>query len=169
MTMPEFSFTARSYDFLSYVDCKNWIGGEWVDADSGQTIDVQNPRHGRTMGTVAWSDRPDVDAAVAAAKAALPGWRSTPLKERVQVLFRMKQLMEQHVDELSWLLSHENGKTIAQARGSVLKGIECVEFGTSLPNLAQGETLDVSRGIGCEVTHEPVGVCGGIVPFNFPT
>lgn len=121
------------------------------------------------MGQVAWSDTPDVAAAVASAKAALPGWRATPLKERVQVLFRVKQIMEANLDELSWLLSHENGKTIAQAKGSVLKGIECVEYGTSISNLAQGEQLDVSRGINCEVTHEPVGVCAGIVPFNFPT
>ena len=135
MPNPEFAFSGRSYDFLSYVDCKNWIGGQWVDAQSGKTIDVDNPRHGKTMGQVVWSDRADVDAAVEAASAALRGWRATPLKERVQVLFRMKQLMEEHIDELSWLLSHENGKTIAQARGSVLKGIECVEFGTSLPNL----------------------------------
>ena len=167
--MPDFNFAARDYDFLSYVDCKNWIGGQWVDAQSGKSIDVDNPRHKETMGQVVWSDRADVDAAVDAASAALKGWRTTPVKERVQVLFRMKQLMEANIDELSWLLSHENGKTIAQARGSVLKGIECVEFGTSLQNLSQGENLDVSRGINCEVTHEPVGVCGGIVPFNFPT
>ncbi len=164
-----FPFGGRSYEFMSYVDCKNWIGGEWVDAQSGKEIDVENPRHGEKMGAVAWSDTPDVQAAVEAAKAALPGWKATPLKERAQVLYRVKGLMEEHVDELSWLLSHENGKTIAQARGSVLKGIECVEFGASLPNIAQGEQLDVSRGIGCEVTHEPVGVCAGVVPFNFPT
>ena len=117
--MADFTFSGRSYDFLTYVDCKNWIDGAWVDAKSGKTIDVDNPRHGKTMGQVVWSDRADVDEAVAAAKAALPGWRTTPLKERVQVLFRMKQLMEENIDELSWLLSHENGKTIAQARGSV--------------------------------------------------
>ena len=167
--MTDFSFSARSYDFTPYVDCKNWIAGEWSGAQSGKTIDVINPRHGQTMGNVPWSDRPDIDRAVEAAKSAFAGWKATPLKERVQVLFRVKQLMEERVDELSWLLSHENGKTIAQARGSVLKGIECVEFGCSLQNLAQGEQLDVSRGINCAVTHEPLGVCAGIVPFNFPT
>lgn len=164
-----FPFSRRGYEFMEYVDCKNWIGGAWVPAESGKTIDVENPRHAKTMGTVSWSESADIQAAVDAAKAALPGWKATPLKERAQVLYRVKQLMEEHVDELSWLLSHENGKTIAQARGSVNKGIECVEFGASLPNLAQGEQLDVSRGINCEVIHEPVGVCAGIVPFNFPT
>jgi malonate-semialdehyde dehydrogenase (acetylating)/methylmalonate-semialdehyde dehydrogenase len=164
-----FDFAARSYDFCSYVDCHNWIGGEWVPAQSGATLDVVNPRHNQALGTVADSGSADVDAAVAAAQAAFEGWRNTPLKERAQVLYRLKQLMERDLEELVWLLSHENGKTYAQAKGSVLKGIECVEFGCSLPNMSAGEHLDVSRGINCAVTHEPLGVCAGIVPFNFPT
>lgn len=167
--MSKFDFPTRGYEFTPYVACQNWIGGEWVPAQSGETVSVDNPRHNKSMGTVAWSGGPDVAQAVAAAKAALPGWKATPLKERAQVLYRVKQIMEANLDELSWLLSHENGKTIEQARGSVLKGIECVEYGCSLPNLGQGEQLDVSRGINCEVTHEAVGVCAGIVPFNFPT
>ena len=154
-----FPFASRGYDFQEYVACKNWIGGEWQSAHSGETQPVQNPRHERTLGTVAWSGAADVDAAVAAASAALPGWKATPLKERCQVLYRVKLLMEERLDELAWLLSHENGKTIAQARGSVLKGIECVEFGTSLPNLAQGEQLDVSRGINCEVSMPTGSLC----------
>ncbi len=167
--MTDSTFTPRSYEFKSYVACKNWIGGEWTDAASNETVPVMNPRHGKEMGTVAWSKGADIDRAVAAAHAAFPAWRATPLKERAQILYRVKEIMTAKLDELSWLLSHENGKTIAQARGSVLKGIECVEFGCSLPNVAQGEQLDVSRGINCSVTHEPVGVCAGIVPFNFPS
>ena len=89
----KFPFGQRSYDFQEYVDCKNWIDGQWVDAADGKTESVQNPRHERSMGQVAWSDAPDVAAAVASAKAALPGWKATPLKERVQVLFRVKQIM----------------------------------------------------------------------------
>jgi malonate-semialdehyde dehydrogenase (acetylating)/methylmalonate-semialdehyde dehydrogenase len=162
------SFSGRSYDFCEYVDCQNWIGGEWCPAESGKRIPVDNPRHGKAMGSVAWSDSSDVARAVAAAKAAFQGWKDMPLKERAQIFYRLKQLMERHSEELAWLVTHENGKTIAQARGSVNKAIECVEFGTSVHNLAQGEQLDVSRGINCEVTHEPVGVCAGIVPFNFP-
>ncbi len=167
--MSQFPFAKRDYEFQKYVDCHNWIGGQWVPSTSGKTIDVVNPRHGQVMGTVSWSGSEDVAKAVEAARAALPGWKATPWKERVQVLFRVKQIMEENLDELSWLLSHENGKTIAQACGSVLKGIECVEFGTSLPNMAGGDQLDVSRGINCKVTHEPEGICAGIVPFNFPT
>lgn len=167
--MSKFDFPTRSYEFTPYVDCMNWIGGEWVPAADGQTINVDNPRHGKTIGQVAWSGAADVARAVEAAEAAQPGWAATPLKERAQVLYRVKQLMEANLDELAWLLSHENGKTIAQARGDVLKGVECVEYGCSIPNLGQGEQLDVSRGINCQITHEPVGVCAGVVPFNFPT
>jgi malonate-semialdehyde dehydrogenase (acetylating)/methylmalonate-semialdehyde dehydrogenase len=164
-----FPFPARSYEFVPYMDCQNWIGGDWCSATSGDTLDVINPRHGRVMGKVAISGAEDVARAVAAAEAAFPQWRATPLKERAQVFYRLKRLMERDLDELTWLLSHENGKVYGQARGSVLKGIECVEFGASLPNLAQGSQLDVSHGINCEVNHEPLGVCAGIVPFNFPT
>jgi malonate-semialdehyde dehydrogenase (acetylating)/methylmalonate-semialdehyde dehydrogenase len=164
-----FPFPTRSYEFTPYVTARNWIGGQWRDAHSGNSIEVVNPRHGKEMGEVVWSDQADIDAAVAAAKAAFPGWKATPLKERVQVMYRLKALMERDLEELTWLLSHENGKDYAQAKGSVLKGIECVEFGCSLENMAAGEQLDVSRGINCSVTHEPVGVCAGVVPFNFPT
>ncbi len=110
----------------------------------------------------------DVARAVTAAKAAFPGWRDTPIKERVQVLFRLKALLERDLEELAWLVSHENGKVIGEARADVLKGIECLEYGISLQNMVAGEQLDVSRGINCSVTHEPLGVCAGIVPFNFP-
>ncbi|MFT5354787.1 MAG: malonate-semialdehyde dehydrogenase (acetylating)/methylmalonate-semialdehyde dehydrogenase [Polyangiales bacterium] len=167
--MTNTTFTPRSYEFTPYVACKNWIGGEWTDSASGKTHAVINPRHGKEMGQMAWSDESDTNRAIAAAEKAFPAWKATPMKERAQVLYRVKQIMESKLDELAWLLSHENGKTIAQAKGEVLKGIECVEYGCSLPNIAQGEQLDVSRGINCSVTHEPLGVCAGIVPFNFPS
>jgi malonate-semialdehyde dehydrogenase (acetylating)/methylmalonate-semialdehyde dehydrogenase len=161
-------FPARSYAFSPYVPCNNWVGGQWTAAASGESLPVHNPRHGEVIGHVALSSAADVDQAVAAARAAFPGWKDTPLKERVQVLFRLKALMERDLDELSWLVSHENGKVLAEARADVLKGVECLEFGLSLENMAQGEQLDVSRGINCSVTHEPLGVVGGVVPFNFP-
>ncbi len=165
----QFRFPARGYAFQKYVDCHNWIDGAFREAASGENTAVVNPRHGWPMGTVGMSDRADVDAAVQSAKAAFPGWRATPYKERVQVLYRMKQLMERDLEELCWLLSHENGKTYAESKGEVLKAIECLEMGCSLPNMIGGPQLDVSRGINCSVTHEPLGVCAGVVPFNFPT
>lgn len=165
----DFSFSTRSYDFTPYVKCLNFIGGEWQPSASGQTLEVENPRHGKVMGEVSLSGAEDVDRAVEAAKAAFPGWKATPLKERAQILYRAKALMEARLDELSWLLSHENGKTFAESRAEVLKGIECIEMGCSLPNMAAGGQIDVSRGVNCEVTFEPLGVVAGIVPFNFPT
>src|SRR5690606_35714651 len=118
-------FESRSYDFTPYVPCLNWIGGEWTAAKSGATLAVDNPRHGEVIGHVAMSDATDVDAAVAAAHAAFPAWRATPMRERAQVLYRFKALMEEHLEELAWLLSHENGKNFAEAKASVEKGIEC--------------------------------------------
>lgn len=165
-TIPGFS--ARSYDFAEYVPARNLIGGEWVDARSGETLDVENPRHGRAMSKVAMSAAADVAAAVAAARKAQPEWADLPMRERAQVMYRLKQLAERDVEELSWLVSHENGKTLPEARAEVDKGIECVEYGCALPNMAAGGQLDVSRGVNCRIVHAPVGVCAGVTPFNFP-
>ena len=169
MTSSNFEFSARDYDFQSYVDAHNFIGGEWTPSASGATEAVYNPRHGQAMGQVVFSNASDVNAAVAAAKKAQKDWGELPMRERAQVMFRLKQLMEENLDELSWLLSHENGKTFGQAKAEVLKGIECVEMGSSLQNMADGGQLDVSRGVNCRVIHEPVGVVAGVTPFNFPT
>ena len=162
------AFPAKSYAFTPHVDIKNWIGGKWVEGSTGQWLDVENPRHGKAMGRVTLSTAKDVQAAVEAGKKAFPAWRSTPMRERAQVLYRLKQLMERDLEELCWLVSHENGKTFAEGKGDVEKGIECVEFAASLHMMADGGQLDVSRGVNCRVTHEGLGVVAGIVPFNFP-
>ncbi|MBT9557044.1 MAG: CoA-acylating methylmalonate-semialdehyde dehydrogenase [Myxococcales bacterium] len=161
-------FTARSYDFAEWIPARNYIGGEWQDSATGNWMPIENPRHGKAMSKVCLSDARDVAAAVDACKAAQKGWALVPLKERAQVMFRLKQLMERDLEELAWLVSHENGKVIEEARASVMKGIECVEFGASLPNAKAGEQMDVSRGVNCSETHEPLGVVAGITPFNFP-
>ncbi|HEY1086554.1 MAG TPA: CoA-acylating methylmalonate-semialdehyde dehydrogenase [Archangium sp.] len=166
-TMPP-SFSAKSYAFTEYVPIKNWIGGSWREGESGKWLDIENPRHGKAMGKMTISTAKDVAAAVEAGKKAFPAWRNTPMRERAQVLYRLKQLMERDLDELCWLVSHENGKTYAEGKGDVEKGIECVEFAASLHMMADGGQLDVSRGVNCRVTHEPLGVVAGIVPFNFP-
>lgn len=162
------AFSAKSYEFTPYVDVKNWVGGKWRDGESGKWLDIENPRHGKAMGKMTISTAKDVDAAVEAAKKAFPAWKGTPMRERAQVLYRLKQLMERDLDELCWLVSHENGKTYAEGKGDVEKGIECVEFAASLHMMADGGQLDVSRGVNCRVTHEGLGVVAGIVPFNFP-
>ncbi len=166
MAIPRFE--ARSYDFTPYAPALNWIGGEWVESSTGQTLPVENPRHGEVMSTVTISGAADVDAAVQAAKAAQPAWADLPMRERAQVLYRLKALMERDFDELSWLVCHENGKIISQAEASVAKTIECIENGCAIPQMAAGGGLEVSRGVECRVIYEPVGICAGITPFNFP-
>lgn len=163
------AFPARSYDFTPFAPARNLIGGEWRDpAAPGQQLDVINPRFGRAMSTVGMSGASDVDAAVKAGRSAFSDWREWPIRERAQVLYRFRELLCQNIEELSWLVSHENGKTFPEAGAEVEKGIECVEYGCSLPNLAAGNQLEVSRGVACEVVYEPLGVVAGVTPFNFP-
>jgi malonate-semialdehyde dehydrogenase (acetylating)/methylmalonate-semialdehyde dehydrogenase len=167
MTLPRFA--ARSYDFTEFVPARNWIGGAWQESPSeGRTLEVPNPRWGRPMANVALSPASEVDRAVAAAREALRGWRETPIRDRAQVLYAARSLMLRDLEELSWLVSHENGKIYSEAEAEVLKAIECLEYGCSLPNLASGNQLEVSRGVTCEVAYEPLGVVAGVVPFNFP-
>jgi malonate-semialdehyde dehydrogenase (acetylating)/methylmalonate-semialdehyde dehydrogenase len=162
-------FSARSYDFVEYVPCKNWIAGQWRDATTGKTIPVENPRWGKPLSNVPISGAEDVALAAEVAKKAQKSWRDVPMRERAQVFYRLKQLMERDLEELAWLVTHENGKSIEEARASVEKGIECVEFGASLPNAGgAGQELEVSRGVVCREIHEPLGVVAGITPFNFP-
>lgn len=161
-------FTPNSYAFAATAKVQNWIGGEWHDASSGESLDVVNPRHGQAMSRTPMSAAADVDRAVAAAAAASSEWKQWPMRERAQVLYRLRGLIEAEREALAWLISHENGKIYAQALAEVDKAIECVEFGCALPNLAAGSQLDVSRGVNCQLTHEPLGVVAGVTPFNFP-
>lgn len=161
-------FAAKNYDFLAYQKCQNYVGGQWQDGSAG-SLPILNPRHGQAMGDLVVSSAQDVQNAVATATEAAVWWRETPLKERAQVLYNLKQIMERDLEELSWLLSHENGKTFGQAKASILKGIECLEFAAAVPNAVTAGVLEVSRGVTCQVRYEPLGVVGCIVPFNFPT
>ena len=161
-------FSAQSYDFTSYVDAQNYIGGQWVSAQNSETMEVINPRHAKAMANVAMSGAQDVDAAVEAAKAALPEWQEKPIRERGEVMYKLRQLMHDNIEELTWLISHENGKTYGESKAEVLKAIECAEYGCSLPNLAAAPQLEVSRGVDCRIVYESVGIVAGITPFNFP-
>jgi len=167
MALPRFS--ATSYDFTEYVPARNWIGGTWREALARPAAQpVSNPRWGRAMSSVQLSGAADVDAAVAAARVALPAWRDLPIRDRAQVLYKAREILLRDSVELSWLVSHENGKIYGEAEAEVLKAIECLEFGCSLPNLAAGSELEISRGVTCEAVYEPLGVVAGVVPFNFP-
>src|SRR6266700_6448238 len=145
----------------------NLVGGRFVAAQ-GTALDVKSPYTGQVIGSVRMSTARDVDAAIAAAAAAWPLWSATPLKERTVPLFRFRDLLLRHLDELANLVASESGKTRDEARAGVLRGVEVVEFASSLQNSDAGGALEVSRGVSCEYRREPLGVVLGVTPFNFP-
>ena len=147
----------------------NFIGGRFVAARTASFFDVHNPAAGELIGRTPLSTSVDVDAAVDAASRAFPAWRDTPVNARAQVLFRFKQALETHFEELARIVTTEHGKTLDEARGSVRRGIECIEVASGAPSLMQGSGLeDISTGIDCHVVRQPLGVCAAIAPFNFP-
>ncbi len=151
-----------------YPDIRNYIGGAFVEQKADRYLDVFNPAEGNVISRVPLSASADVDRAVAAATKAFPGWSQTPIKERVQVFYRYKALLEQNIDSLAKLVTEENGKIDSEARAEVLKSAELCEFACSLPQITAGEVLEVSRGVECRVEHYPVGIVASITPFNFP-
>ena len=152
---------------MRYPDVQNYLGGTFVAPDV-PVADVYDPSSGETIARVPLSTAREVDAAVRSARAAFPAWSSTPIKDRVQVFYRYKALLEQHVNELAALITEENGKIAGEARAEVLKSAELTEFACSLPQITPGEVLEVSRGVECRVERFPVGVVASITPFNFP-
>ena len=128
-----------------------------------------NPSDGSLLSRVPLSSAAEVDAAVRAAREAFPAWSATPIKERVQVFYRYRGLLERHFDELAALITEEHGKIRSEAEAEVVKAIELTEFACSLPQIVAGEVLEVSRGVECRIDRYPVGVVASIVPFNFPS
>lgn len=148
-------------------EVKNYIGGAFVR--NGQpSMDILSPLSGEIIGTLPLSNASDLDVAAKTAKAAFPVWSSKTTKERVQVFFKFRALLEAHSDELANLIRLENGKTFDEAVAEVDKAIELCEFACSMPQLVQGEILEVSRGVECRVERKALGVVASIVPFNFP-
>jgi malonate-semialdehyde dehydrogenase (acetylating) / methylmalonate-semialdehyde dehydrogenase len=147
----------------------NYVGGRWVAATAGEQLDVTNPATGETLARVPLSNAADVDAAVTAARAALPEWRSRPVIERARWLFGLRQVIETHADELARSVTREMGKTLPDARAEVGRAIEMIEAASAVPQTMQGRILeDVATNVDCETIRQPVGVCAAIVPFNFP-
>ena len=151
-----------------YPPVRNYIGGAFIDGEGYNHLDVTNPADGTVISRVPLSTAPAVDRAVQAAKRAFPAWSSLPIKERVQVFFRYKTLLEQNIEELAALITEENGKVDSEARAEVLKSAELTEFACSLPQITAGEVLEVSRGVECRVERFPAGIVASITPFNFP-
>ena len=147
----------------------HWIGGREHPSPAGSPFQaVTCPWDGAVLGEVPLGGAAEVAAAAVAAERAFPGWRDANVRERAQVMFRFKRLLEEEIDELARGISGENGKTFAEAKAEVMKGIEVVEFASALPHLAPGRIAEVSGGIDCMVTKEPLGVVASVTPFNFP-
>ena len=145
----------------------NYINGSICNAN-GQKVDIISPSTGEVISQVTYCRPDELNTAVLAARAAFNSWSSIPVKERVQIFYRYKTLLEQHIDELSMIVHLENGKTINEAKAEIEKSIEVTEFACSLPQLITGELLEVSNGVECRSERKPLGVVASITPFNFP-
>ncbi len=152
----------------SVTTCRNLVGGEWLVPRDASLLDVHSPYTGGIIGRVPMTSAEGVAQAVEAARTAASGWRNTPLRERTAIMSRFRALLESNLERLGNLAASEAGKTVAEARAGVLKGIEVCDFALSLQNLDTGGAMEVSRGVTCEFRREPLGVVAGITPFNFP-
>jgi malonate-semialdehyde dehydrogenase (acetylating)/methylmalonate-semialdehyde dehydrogenase len=153
----------------SPLDLGHFIAGRAVRGQSGRRGTVHNPATGAPRGEVAYASGDETRAAIAAAEAALPAWSAMPPLQRARIMFRFKALLEQHTDELARLITLEHGKVLSDARGEVIRGTEVVEFACGIPQMLKGEYSEsVGTGVDSWSQRQPVGVCAGITPFNFP-
>ncbi len=154
---------------MKYPLTTNLITGKFINSSSTRTLDVVSPVDGTLLSKVCLSSAADLEQAVSSAQKAFLSWSKMPIKERVQVFFRYKTLLERDINSLAELCSEENGKMMAESVAEIEKCIELTEFACSLPQLVAGELLEVSRGVECRTEHVPLGVVASIVPFNFPS
>ncbi|MBI4532868.1 MAG: CoA-acylating methylmalonate-semialdehyde dehydrogenase [Candidatus Melainabacteria bacterium] len=149
--------------------CKLLIGGKWLDSSTTEYGTVTNPSTGEVIARVPMSGGQDVDRAVTEAHKAFPEWAETPAVERARIMMKFRSLLETHYEEIAKTVTREHGKTIAEARASVSRGIEVVEFALGIPSLIMGQSIEnIARNVDCETIRHPLGVCVGITPFNFP-
>jgi malonate-semialdehyde dehydrogenase (acetylating)/methylmalonate-semialdehyde dehydrogenase len=147
----------------------HYINGEWTDSSANEWRDVINPATSEVLAQVPLASTNEVNQAVAAAAAAFPEWRRTPPEDRIQPLFKLKMLLEDHIDDIARIITQENGKTLAEAKAEMRRGIENVEVACGIPMMMQGYNLeDVARGIDEIMIRQPMGVVAAITPFNFP-
>ncbi|MEO5997817.1 MAG: CoA-acylating methylmalonate-semialdehyde dehydrogenase [Chitinophagaceae bacterium] len=154
---------------MKYAPVQNFVNGNFKVSESSRLLEVISPIDGTLLSTVPMCSYKELDEAVFHAKKAFNGWSKTPIKERVQVLFRYRFLLEKNLQELATLVMEENGKTLSEGIAEIEKCIELTEFACSMPQLVTGELLEVSRGVECRTEHVPLGVVASIVPFNFPS
>ena len=147
----------------------NYIDGRWVPAQTANNLDVTNPATGEVLARVPLSGAADVEAAVAAATAALADWRARAVGERTEFIFALREQFRRRIDELAASITREGGKVLTDARAEITRSIEVLEVACAAPMTMQGRVLEgVSRGINTETIRQPVGVCAAITPFNFP-
>ena len=147
----------------------HFIGGRWLPSSARDFVPVHNPARGQVIARTPLASKSELDTAVKAAAAAFPEWSETPPVTRARTMFKFKQLLEEHFEEIARTVTTEHGKTLDEARGSVRRGIECVEVACGAPSLLMGYGLEnVASGIDCTVMRQPIGVCAAIAPFNFP-
>jgi acyl-CoA reductase-like NAD-dependent aldehyde dehydrogenase len=146
----------------------NFIGGKFVPSTGNDSIDVLSPSDNSLIAKVPLSSASDFNQAVAVAKIAFENWKNLTIKQRAAIMFKFHSLIDTHSVELSSIIVQENGKNTIEALADVAKGNETVEWATSLPQLAAGKILEVSKGITCQENRIPLGVVAAIVPFNFP-
>jgi malonate-semialdehyde dehydrogenase (acetylating) / methylmalonate-semialdehyde dehydrogenase len=154
---------------VTEVKVPHYINGSWVESTSSEWQDVTNPATGEVLARVPLTDPSEVAAAIEAAASAYPDWRRTPPEDRIQPLFKLKQLLEDHIDDLGRIITQENGKTFAEGKAELRRAIENVEVACGIPMMMQGYNLeDVARGIDEIMIRQPLGVVAAITPFNFP-
>ena len=147
----------------------HYVNGQWTDSRATDWQDVINPATGEVLASVPLADSNEVARAIEAAAAAYPEWRRTPAEDRIQPLFKLKQLLEDHQDDIARVITRENGKTFTEAKAEMRRAIENVEVACGIPTMMQGYNLeDVARGIDEMMIRQPLGVVAAIVPFNFP-
>ena len=148
---------------------KNFIGGKWIESSATATESVYNPATGEVIAEVPISNEADLNKAIETAKEAFESWKDTPVPKRARILFKYQQLLVENWEELAKLITVENGKNYDEAYGEVLRGIECVEFAAGAPSLMMGDSLpSIATGLDSGTYRYPIGVIGGITPFNFP-
>ena len=147
----------------------HFIGGKTVAGNSGRSGDVFNPNTGEVQAKVAFASKAEMEHAIANAEAAQPAWAATNPQRRARVMFKFLELVQKEFDSLARLLSSEHGKTFADSKGDIQRGLEVVEFACGIPHLLKGEFSD-SAGPGIDLfsLRQPLGVVAGITPFNFP-
>ncbi len=149
------------------INCPHLINGEWVDGQ-GDSFDIYSPYNGAVVGQAKSATGQETSKAIYQANLAAQSWRNTPLKERTGIMFKFREILLRDIEKISNMISLESGKTLAESRAGVMKGVEVLEFALSIQNLDNGGKMEVSRGVHCEYKREPLGVVASITPFNFP-